>query len=91
MNREDLALSPEMYKDHKCLGCGVSRVDPNRCIGCGICTTRCMFGAIKLERNHPEYLNYVPYEKAKINTALNGMKQMSKVAVKKAVNIRKKK
>ena len=38
-----------------------------------------MFGAIRLERSHPEFLNYVPYEKAKINTMINGMKQMGNV------------
>ena len=37
----------------RCLGCGVSVVDPNRCIGCGLCTTRCMFDAIHLERHDP--------------------------------------
>lgn len=34
----------------RCLGCGASVVDPNACIGCGICTTRCEFDAISLER-----------------------------------------
>ncbi len=38
----------------RCLGCGVSVVDPNRCIGCGLCTTRCMFDAIHLERDIPD-------------------------------------
>ena len=38
----------------RCLGCGVSIVDPNRCIGCGLCTTRCMFDAIHLQRDVPE-------------------------------------
>ena len=38
----------------RCLGCGVSVVDRNRCIGCGLCTTRCMFDAIHLERDVPE-------------------------------------
>ncbi|MCR5576796.1 MAG: FAD-dependent oxidoreductase [Oscillospiraceae bacterium] len=38
----------------RCLGCGVSVVDSNRCIGCGLCTTRCMFDAIHLQRDVPE-------------------------------------
>ncbi len=38
----------------RCLGCGVSVVDRNRCIGCGLCTTKCMFDAIHLERDVPE-------------------------------------
>ena len=73
-------ISPKQAGEHRCLGCGVTWVDPNRCIGCGICTTRCMFGAIRLERSHPEFNNYVPYEKAKINTVLNGVKQAGKLA-----------
>ena len=27
---------------------------PNKCIGCGVCTTRCVFDAIHLKRDHPE-------------------------------------
>ncbi len=41
----------------RCLGCGVSVVDPNRCIGCGLCTTKCMFDAIHLERDVPAASN----------------------------------
>lgn len=38
----------------RCLGCGMSVVDPNKCIGCGVCTTKCVFDAITLVRDHPE-------------------------------------
>ncbi len=38
----------------RCLGCGASWVDPNKCIGCGVCTTKCVFDAISLKRDHPE-------------------------------------
>ena len=86
MDKTGLLFAPEAGKDHRCLGCGVSRVDENRCIRCGICTTRCMFGAIRLERSHPEFLNYVPYEKAKINTMINGMKQMGNVVIRTMTN-----
>ena len=41
----------------RCLGCGASWVDPNKCIGCGVCTTKCMFDAIHLKRDHPECTN----------------------------------
>lgn len=34
----------------RCLGCGASVVDPNACLGCAVCTTRCEFDAIHLER-----------------------------------------
>jgi NADPH-dependent glutamate synthase beta subunit-like oxidoreductase len=51
-----LTFTEEQVKTEasRCLGCGVSVVDPNRCIGCGLCTTRCMFDAIHLKRDHPE-------------------------------------
>ena len=41
-----------------------------------------MFGAIRLERSHPEFENYVPYEKAKINTVLNGARQLGTLLIK---------
>ncbi|MCD8098380.1 MAG: FAD-dependent oxidoreductase [Lachnospiraceae bacterium] len=49
-------LTPEQVKleTARCLGCGASWVDPNKCIGCGVCTTRCVFDAIHLKRDHPE-------------------------------------
>lgn len=34
----------------RCLGCGVSIVDPYMCIGCGLCATKCEFDAVKLKR-----------------------------------------
>jgi ferredoxin len=82
LDKNNTVITPGQAKEHKCLGCGVTWVDTNRCIGCGICTTRCMFGAIRLERSHPEFENYVPYEKAKINTVLNGAKQMGTLVIK---------
>lgn len=38
----------------RCLGCGATVVDQNQCVGCGICTTKCQFDAIHLERDIPE-------------------------------------
>lgn len=46
----------------RCLGCGVTEVDPNKCIGCGICTTKCKFDAIELHRDHPENTKMVVAE-----------------------------
>ncbi|GAA4890227.1 FAD-dependent oxidoreductase [Ferrimonas pelagia] len=34
----------------RCLGCGTVKADEFMCVGCGACTTKCKFGAIKLER-----------------------------------------
>ena len=49
-------LTPEQVQAEtaRCLGCGASWVDPNKCIGCGVCTTKCVFDAIHLKRDHPE-------------------------------------
>ena len=51
-----IAFTEEQVKADtaRCLGCGASVVDPNKCIGCGICTTRCAFDAIHLNRDLPE-------------------------------------
>ncbi len=51
-----LTLTEEQVKIEtaRCLGCGASWVDPNKCIGCGVCTTKCVFDAIHLKRDHPE-------------------------------------
>ena len=51
-----LTLTEEQVKVEtaRCLGCGASWVDPNKCIGCGVCTTKCVFDAIHLKRDHPE-------------------------------------
>ena len=46
----------------RCLGCGASVVDPNKCIGCGQCTTKCVFDAIHLHREHPECSRMNPVE-----------------------------
>ncbi len=36
----------------RCLGCGTAVVDAFMCVGCGICTTKCKFDAIHLEKIH---------------------------------------
>ena len=51
-----LALTEEQVhaEASRCLSCGATHVDLNRCIGCGLCTTRCEFDAIHLQRDLPE-------------------------------------
>ena len=50
-----LPLTEEQVKAEagRCLKCGATVVDLNQCIGCGLCTTRCEFDAIHLERDIP--------------------------------------
>jgi MinD superfamily P-loop ATPase len=45
-------LTEEQVKKEaqRCLHCGLSIVDPDVCYGCGVCTRRCNFDAIHLER-----------------------------------------
>jgi len=43
----------------RCLGCGVSVVDPNKCIGCGVCVNRCKFDAIHLHKRTDQ--DSIPY------------------------------
>ncbi|HAH61531.1 MAG TPA: pyridine nucleotide-disulfide oxidoreductase, partial [Treponema sp.] len=64
----------------RCLSCGASVVDPNKCIGCGVCTTKCGFDAIHLERVHPEASRMIKSE--------DKMKAILPYMVKRAVKIR---
>lgn len=45
-------LTEEQMKKEaeRCLGCGCVVIDVDRCVGCGICTTKCKFDAIHLEK-----------------------------------------
>ena len=52
-------LTEEQIKKEaaRCLGCGCVVVDEDMCVGCGICTTKCKFDAISLEKvmDHTSY------------------------------------
>ena len=45
-------LTEEQIKKEaaRCLGCGSVVLDTDLCFGCGVCTTKCKFGAITLEK-----------------------------------------
>ena len=66
----------------RCLGCGASVVDPNKCIGCGLCTTRCKFDAIHLERDLPECSDLVPREEGMKKIIPYALKRMAKIKIK---------
>ena len=62
----------------RCLKCGATKVDPYLCIGCGLCTTKCMFDAIGLEKTrdwHAERFEEVP-----IKVAEHLVKRTGKIA-----------
>ena len=72
----------QMKKEtERCLGCGAVVVDEYMCIGCGICTTKCKFDAIHLERVS-DYQG-VPYYKALMGIAGNLPAAVSKVVANK--------
>lgn len=54
---ERLPFTEEQVKAEasRCLSCGAAVVDQNICIGCGLCTTRCKFDAIKLNRKYDKW------------------------------------
>ena len=68
----------------RCLQCGASYVDPGRCIGCGVCTTRCMFDAIHLERDHEEWGNMYKYEQRFVTAGIWTVRKAGKIAVRNA-------
>ncbi len=77
-----LTLTEEQVKieTSRCLSCGASVVDENKCIGCGVCTTKCMFDAITLVRDHPECTKMVKAE--------DKFKYILPYAIKRAVKIK---
>lgn len=70
----------------RCLGCGATTVDENRCIGCGLCTTRCEFDAIHLERDLPEASNMVRTEDKLPAVAKYALKRQFKILFHKGKN-----
>ncbi len=74
-------LTEEQVKTEtaRCLGCGATIVDPNQCVGCGLCTTRCEFDAIHLERDCPEASTMRKSEDKLKYILPNGLKQAVKV------------
>ena len=80
-----LTLTEEQVKTEaaRCLGCGASKVDENRCIGCGLCTTRCNFDAIHLERTHPNATHMIRCEDKLPLIASYAAKRGAKIAIKK--------
>ena len=65
----------------RCLGCGAAVVDEGLCVGCGICTTKCKFDAIHLEK----VTDYVgqPYFKQLIGAVGNAPAAIGKLVTKK--------
>ena len=61
----------------RCLGCGVSIIDQNICLGCGVCTTKCKFNAITLEKKFDGRM--IPLEKAPETIMLYAAERQQKI------------
>ena len=86
-----LTFTEEQMKKEteRCLSCGAVEVDSYMCVGCGMCTTKCKFDAIHLERTY----NSVPdtYEKLPMKIAANAIVRSGKIAATSVKEIGKKK
>ena len=78
-------LTEEQMKKEtaRCLGCGAAVVDESLCVGCGICTTKCKFDAIHLEK----VTDYVgaPYFQQLVKAVGNAPAAVAKLVTKKIV------
>ena len=64
----------------RCLGCGAVVLDEYMCIGCGICTTKCKFDAIHLERVRD--VEGLDYDKLVPSLAPHVAKRYGSIAIK---------
>ena len=89
MRDNRIGLNEEQVKleASRCLGCGATVVDEKKCIGCGICTTRCKFDAMHLNRTHPEFANYVNGDYSKQVLLKHAVKRAVKLTIKEAGNV----
>lgn len=71
----------------RCLGCGAVVVDENMCVGCGICTTKCKFDAIHLEKVRDEHGE--PYYHMLMDTVGYVGKRAGRIAKKIVFNAKK--
>lgn len=53
--RETFSEEDMLKETERCLGCGASKVNAWMCVGCGMCTTRCKFDAIALDKVYEGY------------------------------------
>ena len=76
-------LTEEQIKKEaaRCLGCGAVVLDEDMCIGCGICTTKCKFDAIHLEKCMDT--KYESYHKTLLTAVSNIPQAVGRMAVKK--------
>ncbi|MGH4124212.1 MAG: FAD-dependent oxidoreductase [Clostridium sp.] len=64
----------------RCLACGATKVDEYMCVGCGLCTTKCKFEAIRLEKVRD--LHAGAFETMPIKVAAHVVKKTGKIIAK---------
>lgn len=64
----------------RCLGCGAVVADQYQCVGCGLCTTKCKFDAITLERRYDAA--GVTFDKMKPVIIKHALKRQGKILAK---------
>ena len=76
-------LTEEQIKKEasRCLGCGCVVIDEDLCVGCGICTTKCKFDAIRLEKTIDNV--GTPYFRTLVRAASNTPLAVGRLAKKK--------
>ncbi|MDO4416232.1 MAG: FAD-dependent oxidoreductase [Erysipelotrichaceae bacterium] len=80
---ERITFTEEQVKKEtaRCLSCGAAKVDPKLCIGCGLCTLKCKFDAIHLDRTSDAW--GVPYEQLVPTVIKEEAKKIGKIALRK--------
>lgn len=64
----------------RCLSCGATKVDEYLCVGCGLCTTKCKFDAIRLEKVRD--LHAGSFETMPIKVAAHVVKKTGRIIAK---------
>ena len=77
-----ITFSEEQVKKEtaRCLSCGATKVDEYMCVGCGLCTTRCQFDAIRLEKVRD--LHADKFETMPIKVAAHVVKKAGRIIAK---------
>ena len=57
----------------------IAAVEQQKCIGCGLCTTKCAFDAIHLDRDRPECSTMVKYEQKLPSLGKDALKRAIKI------------
>jgi len=75
-----LTFTEEQLKKEteRCLGCGASVVDEYLCLGCGLCTTKCKFDAVKLNKRSNIFAG--EFEGLPVQVAKYAVKRTAKIA-----------